>query len=57
MGTAPAILADGDYVLLSFVQERADPKDASKQYTTTWFDLFRIEDRKIAEHWDSAIRR
>ena len=49
-----AMVADGDYVVLSFVREYPDPKDASKKYTTTWFDMFRIEDGKIAEHWDGA---
>lgn len=49
-----SITAEGDLVVLSFVREHADPKDASKKYTTTWFDMFRIEGGKIAEHWDPA---
>jgi predicted SnoaL-like aldol condensation-catalyzing enzyme len=49
-----AIVAEGDVVILSFVREAADPKDASRKYTTTWFDMFRIESGKIAEHWDPA---
>lgn len=49
-----AITAEGDLVVLSFVREATDPKDASKKYTTTWFDMFRIEAGKIAEHWDPA---
>jgi predicted SnoaL-like aldol condensation-catalyzing enzyme len=52
-----AITAEGDLVVLSFVQEVADPKDASKKYTTTWFDMFRVENGKIAEHWDPAVKR
>lgn len=51
-----AITAEGDIVVLSFVREQADPKDPSKKYTTTWFDMFRIEGGKIAEHWDPATR-
>lgn len=51
-----SIAADGDLVILSFVRERADPHDAKQTYTTTWFDMFRIENGKIAEHWDPAIR-
>jgi len=47
-----AIVADGDFVVLSFVSRRKDPKDPSKSYTTTWFDMFRVEKGKIAEHWD-----
>ena len=51
-----AIVAEGDLVVLSFAREHADPKDASKKYTTTWFDMFRIENGKIAEHWDPAVK-
>jgi hypothetical protein len=27
---------------------------ADATYTTAWFDMFRIEDGLIAEHWDSG---
>jgi predicted SnoaL-like aldol condensation-catalyzing enzyme len=47
-----AIVAEGDLVVLSFVSEKKDPKDATKKYATTWFDMFRVENGKIAEHWD-----
>lgn len=46
------IIAEGDHVLLSFKEMRRDPKDPSKHYNTTAFDMFRIENGKIAEHWD-----
>ena len=49
-----AITAEGDLVVLSFVREGADPADPAKKYTTTWFDMFRIENGRIAEHWDAA---
>jgi len=49
-----AIIAEGDLVMLSFVRDMPDPADKSKKYTTTWFDLFRVENGKIAEHWDCA---
>ena len=52
-----AILADGDLVVLAFVREAIDPKDAAKKYTTTWFDMFRLEGGNIAEHWDPATKR
>ena len=52
-----AILADGDLVVLVFAREMPDPQDAAKKYTTTWFDMFRIERGKIAEHWDPATKR
>ena len=52
-----AILADGDLVVLAFAREVPDPKDPAKKYTTTWFDMFRLEGGKIAEHWDPATKR
>ena len=52
-----AVVAEGNLVILSFVREATDPKDAAKKYTTTWFDMFRIEDGKIAEHWDAAPKQ
>jgi len=51
-----AIVAEGDLVVLSFVRELKDPKDATKKYTTTWFDMFRVQDGKIAEHWDEDTK-
>jgi predicted SnoaL-like aldol condensation-catalyzing enzyme len=51
-----SIVAEGDLVVLSFVADRKDPKDATKKYTTTWFDMFRVENGKIAEHWDPDTR-
>jgi predicted SnoaL-like aldol condensation-catalyzing enzyme len=52
-----AIIAEGDMVVLAFVREGIDPKDPAKKYSTTWFDMFRIENGKIAEHWDPATKR
>ena len=52
-----AIVADGDYVVLSFAREGTDPKDPAQKYTTTWFDMFRLEGGKIAEHWDPAQKQ
>ena len=52
-----AIQAEGDYVTLSFVREYDDPAAKGKKYTTTWFDMFRLEGGKIAEHWDPAQKQ
>ena len=51
-----SIVADGNLVVVSLVSEIPDPADSSKSYTTTWFDMFRIENSKIIEHWDSALK-
>ena len=50
-----AIQAEGDYVTLSFVREYDDPANKGQKYTTTWFDMFRFENGKIAEHWDCSL--
>ena len=45
-----AMVAEGDKVIITFVR----PTGADKKATTTWFDMFRIENGRIAEHWDCA---
>ena len=50
-----SITAERDLVTMAHVVRYPDPSDASKTYTTTWFDMFRIEGGKIVEHWDSAL--
>jgi predicted SnoaL-like aldol condensation-catalyzing enzyme len=51
-----SIVAERDLVVLSFVREYPEPQDESRKYTTTWFDMFRIENGKIVEHWDGAMK-
>ena len=48
------LVAEGDYVMTSFVRPEKDAEGAT--YYTTWFDLFRIENGKIAEHWDPMLK-
>jgi predicted SnoaL-like aldol condensation-catalyzing enzyme len=52
--TVVAIIAEGDLVVISFAAKLPEPTDSTKTYTTTWFDMFRVEDGKLAEHWDGA---
>lgn len=49
-----SIVAERDLVVLALVREGKD-KDG-KDYTTTWFDMFRIANGKIVEHWDTATK-
>ncbi len=49
-----AVVAEGDLVSVAFVREYPDPRDSTKRYTTTWFDMWRIRDGKAVEHWDPA---
>jgi len=51
-----AMIAEGDLVVLAFRRELPDPDHQGQTYTTTWFDMLRIEDGKIAEHWDYGTR-
>lgn len=46
------IMAEGDLVVLAFKRECKHPTNEGETYTTTWFDMLRIEDGMIAEHWD-----
>jgi predicted SnoaL-like aldol condensation-catalyzing enzyme len=49
-----SIVAERDLVVLALVREGKD-KDG-QPYTTTWFDMFRVADGKIVEHWDTATK-
>ena len=49
-----AVTATGDYVTVAIAREYKDPRDPSKTYTSTWFDMWRIMDGKADEHWDGA---
>jgi predicted SnoaL-like aldol condensation-catalyzing enzyme len=56
-GKLVAIVAEGDLVVLSFVRELDDPNKPGEKYTSTWFDMFRVENNKVAEHWDYGTLR
>jgi predicted SnoaL-like aldol condensation-catalyzing enzyme len=43
-------------VTVAYVREMKDPKDPAKNYTTTWFDMWRFKDGKADEHWDPATK-
>ena len=48
-----SIMAEGDMVLVASVEYVDDPEKPGTKYTTTHFDLYRIENGLIAEHWDN----
>ncbi len=50
------VVAEGDYVMVATPRTLKDPKDPSKTYTTTWFDMWRFVDGKADEHWDGATK-
>jgi predicted SnoaL-like aldol condensation-catalyzing enzyme len=45
-----ALTGDGDLVTLAVVHHGKDPE--GKPYTSTFFDMFRLKDGIIVEHWD-----
>ncbi|WP_428312853.1 nuclear transport factor 2 family protein [Hydrocarboniphaga sp.] len=49
-----SVVAEGDYVVVATVQPLPDPRNPGKTYTTTHFDMWRIQDGKADEHWDEA---
>ena len=55
-GPLISIVAEGDRVVLAFKSVNKDPKDPSKTYVTTSFEMLRVENGKVAEHWDSALK-
>ncbi|MBB5732847.1 putative SnoaL-like aldol condensation-catalyzing enzyme [Altererythrobacter atlanticus] len=51
-----AMVAEGDLVVMITGRPHPDPRRDGKTYTTTSFEMFRIEDGRIAEHWNGAAR-
>jgi predicted SnoaL-like aldol condensation-catalyzing enzyme len=47
-----AVVADGDLVTVLSARTYKDSK--GQEYTSTWFDTWRIKDGKADEHWDAA---
>jgi len=51
-----AVVAEGNYVVVITPRVLKDPKDPTKTYTTSWFDMWRFVDGKADEHWDGAVK-
>ena len=51
-----AVVAEGDYVVVITPRTVKDPKDPTRNYTTSWFDMWRFVDGKADEHWDGAMK-
>ncbi len=51
------LIAEADSVVLVQVAQYPEPDNAAAFYTSARFDMFRIDDGRIAEHWDSSLFR
>lgn len=49
-----AVVAEGDLVIVVTARTLPNPRNPSKTYTTSWFDMWRIKNGKADEHWDAA---
>jgi predicted SnoaL-like aldol condensation-catalyzing enzyme len=57
LANPPAVqFAKGDFVALIWEREGKDPTDASKTYKFNTYDLLRLQDGKVQEHWDYAVK-
>jgi predicted SnoaL-like aldol condensation-catalyzing enzyme len=56
--TNPPVVAGakGDFVWLIWEHEAKDPRNPANTYHFNSFDVVRLENGKISEHWDSAQR-
>jgi predicted SnoaL-like aldol condensation-catalyzing enzyme len=51
-----AVLAEGDLVMVAIRRELPEPSDPNRHYTSTWFDMWRVQNGKAVEHWDAATK-
>jgi predicted SnoaL-like aldol condensation-catalyzing enzyme len=51
-----AMVAEGDLVVQVLADTRPHPDRPDETYTIAWFDMFRIENGRLAEHWDAAAK-
>lgn len=54
IGGPAKFVAEDDHVVMIQPIIRPDPNKPGQTYTLYWFDMWRIENGKIAEHWDAA---
>ena len=49
-------IVSGSYVFMMFKRELKDPDDPTKTYPAYWFDMVRVDNGLVQEHWDSAVK-
>lgn len=50
----PLLIAEGNYVVMMLPRDIPHPHKPGETYRSYWFDMWRLEDGLIAEHWDGA---
>jgi predicted SnoaL-like aldol condensation-catalyzing enzyme len=50
-----SVTAEGDLVVVGILRELDSPRQPGTKFTTTWFDMWRIQDGKADEHWDYGV--
>ena len=50
------IVDELDLFVLALLSELPDLGGVGQTYTTSWFDMFRVADGKIVEHWDYGTK-
>ncbi|MEQ1759728.1 MAG: nuclear transport factor 2 family protein [Vicinamibacterales bacterium] len=50
------IITNGNLVFYMMRRFSTEPSDASKAYKWNWFDMVRVENGMVAEHWDMAMK-
>lgn len=50
----PVLIAEGDFVVMMLPRDVPHPHKPGQTYRSYWFDMWRMEDGLIAEHWDGA---
>jgi predicted SnoaL-like aldol condensation-catalyzing enzyme len=51
-----SIVAERDLVVLSFRRTLPDLEHEGQTYTTTWFEMFRVANGQIVEHWSYGTK-
>jgi len=50
------MFASGPYVFLIVKRQEKDPNDPAQTYPAYWFDMVRVDNGMIQEHWDAATK-
>ena len=50
------VIAEGDLVALVWKRQLPEPSDTTKRYEAFSFDVMRVKDGKLVEHWDAAMK-